>query len=102
MNPSSLNRFIALKAQYLTCLNGVMSKSNLTVSVSVMPMTELRFHFSGNPRTFIWNQTNIHHPEEKIEPGTYQISAFIESVTSDMPSWDPIFSAGTKINITTS
>jgi len=52
-------------------------------------------------RTFIWNQTNIYHPEEKNEPGTYFISAFIESVTSDMPSWDPIFSAGTKINITT-
>jgi len=52
-------------------------------------------------RTFIWNQTNIHHPEEKIESGTYIISAFIESVTSDMPSWDPIFSAGTRINITT-
>jgi len=52
-------------------------------------------------RTFIWNQTNINHPEEKIEPGTYYISAFIESVTSDMPSWDPIFSAGTKINIIT-
>lgn len=52
-------------------------------------------------RTFIWNQTNIQHPEEEIEPGTYIISAFIESVTSDMPSWDPIFSSGTRINITT-
>jgi len=53
-------------------------------------------------RTFIWNQTNIYHPQEKIEPGTYIISVFIESVTSDMPSWDPIFSAGTRINITAS
>lgn len=52
-------------------------------------------------RTVIWNQTNILHPEEKNEPGTYIISAFIESVTSDMPGWDPIFSAGTKITIMT-
>jgi len=52
-------------------------------------------------RTFIWNQTNIHHPEEKIEPGRYYIRAWIESVTSDIPSWDPILFAGTKTNITT-
>jgi len=52
-------------------------------------------------RTFIWNQTNIHHPEEKIEPGRYYIRAWIESVTSDVPSWDPILSAGIMINITT-
>jgi len=52
MNPCSLNRFIALKAQYLTCLNGIMSKSSFTVSVSVIPRTELGFHFSVNPMTF--------------------------------------------------
>jgi len=30
-------------------------------------------------RTFTWNQSNIHFPEEKIKPGTYLIEAFIPS-----------------------
>lgn len=50
-------------------------------------------------RTFIWNQTNIYNQEEKIERGKYYIRALIESATSDMLGWDPIFFAGTSITI---
>jgi hypothetical protein len=52
--------------------------------------------------TFIWNQTNKNYPEKEIEPGKYYIRAVIESVTSDSPFWDPLFSAATSINITSS
>lgn len=54
-------------------------------------------------RTIIWNQTNIYHPEEKIEPGSYYVTAFIPS--AETTGWGPIgldklFSAWTSINIT--
>jgi hypothetical protein len=45
---------------------------------------------------FLWNQTNIHQPEEEIEPGEYRIEARIPE--SD---WDNyLFWAKTYINIT--
>jgi hypothetical protein len=33
-------------------------------------------------RTFVWNQTNIYHPQEKIDKGTYLIEALIPSAGS--------------------
>lgn len=51
-------------------------------------------------RTFIWNQTNIHFPEEEIEPGTYGIEAFIPSSSSEIVDSDKLFWAWTSINIT--
>ena len=45
---------------------------------------------------FLWNQTNIHQPEEEIEPGKYRIDARIPE--SD---WDyDLFWTKTYINIT--
>jgi len=53
-------------------------------------------------RTFTWNQTNIHQPEEELELGTYTIKAFIpkpQPLSQDMLR-DPLFYARTSINIT--
>jgi len=51
-------------------------------------------------RTFVWNQTNIYHPEKEIEPATYYIGAHIPG-----SSFEPFidyesFRAWASINIT--
>lgn len=52
-------------------------------------------------RTFLWNQTSVHSPEEEIELGTYYIIAFIPSAGSTMPvSVDNLFWTWASINIT--
>ncbi len=53
-------------------------------------------------RTFTWNQTNIHLPEEKVEPGEYYIRAFIPSTNSKGGTrfWNPLFSKEIRIDIT--
>lgn len=52
-------------------------------------------------RSFVWNQTNVHFPERKIELGTYLIKAFIPS---DDPNsdiyWGYLFEDGTRIDVT--
>lgn len=51
-------------------------------------------------RTFVWNQTNIYHPEKEIEPNKYYVHAHIPSSFAKPPFDYPIFQAGTSINIT--
>ena len=52
-------------------------------------------------RTFIWNQTNIHFPEEENEPDTYVVWAFIpKGEFLDPHVAGTLFCAYTKINIT--
>jgi len=51
-------------------------------------------------RTFVWNQTNIYHPEKENEPNKYYVHAHIPSSFAKPPFDYPIFQAGTSINIT--
>jgi len=51
-------------------------------------------------RSFSWNQTDIHNPEQEIEQGLYWIHALIPGETAETIGFDYIFSAWTSINIT--
>jgi len=51
-------------------------------------------------RSFLWNQTNIYHPEERIREGTYWIHALIPKDSSETIGFDNLFSAWTTMNIT--
>ena len=51
-------------------------------------------------RTFVWNQTDIYHPEKEIEPATYYIGAHIPGSLSEPFIDYEIFRAWTIINIT--
>lgn len=51
-------------------------------------------------RDFLWNQTDIHSPEEDIESGTYYIIAFIPDAQDDIGIRSKLFNTYTIINIT--
>ena len=51
-------------------------------------------------RNFLWNQTDIHSPEEDIESGIYYIIAFIPDAQDDVGIGSKLFHTYTIINIT--
>jgi hypothetical protein len=88
-------------------LFSIMYQYSLQVCYSRLHENITVFSLSANQsleRTFTWNQTNTANPwawNQTYMPGTYSIQAFIPNADSTTLYFiDPLFSAWTSINIT--